>query len=379
MPIRHASRLDSVEISLIRQIHALATPDHVNLGIGEPNLEPDAFLRDMARKAATEGSWRYTANAGNLSLREKLAARLAGNADPASQICITAGTEEALHAIMQAFIDPGDEVLVPDPGFLSYATLARLAGGTVRTYPLDPPEWSVNLDQLRQSISPAAKMIVVNGPSNPTGSFLSPDTLGKIVELARERNLIVVSDEVYQEIFYETRPSSLLGTDERVIVVSGLSKSHSMTGLRLGWMIASPDLMRSLIKTHQYIATCASAFSQTLAELVFDHPQENQAWLETCRSAFRRQRDAALAAIHRELDIPLEAPAGAFYAFVPVPSCDTVRLAMALARHARVLAVPGVAFGPGGEGFLRLSYASTVEEIEEGIHRIGEYLSSVGK
>lgn len=379
MPIRPASRLDSVEISLIRQINALATPDHVNLGIGEPNLEPDTFLREMAHKAATEGSWRYTANAGNLSLREKLAARVGGKADPASQICITAGTEEALHAIMQAFIESGDEVLIPDPGFLSYATLTRLAGGTARTYPLEPPDWSVNLDRLRQSISPATKMIIVNSPSNPTGSSLSPENLGNIIEIAREKNLIVVSDEVYQEIFYERRPSSLLGTDDRVIVVSGLSKSHSMTGLRLGWMIASPDLMRSLVKTHQYIATCASAFSQTLAELIFDHPKEDQAWLEKCRSAFRRQRDAALAAIHGELDIPLEAPAGAFYVFVPVPSCDTVELAMSLAKEARVLAVPGVAFGPGGEGFLRLSYAAIVDQIEEGVRRIGTYLSSRGR
>lgn len=377
--IRPASRLDSVEISLIRQINALATPDHINLGMGEPNLEPDAFLRDMAGKAAREGSWRYTANAGNLSLREKLAARVGGKLDPASQICITAGTEEALHSIMLAFIDPGDEVLIPDPGFLSYATLTRLAGGIPRTYPLEPPNWLLNLQRLRQSISPATKMIIVNCPSNPTGSSLSAETLAEIITIARENNLIVVSDEVYQEIFYERRPSSLLGTDDGVIVVSGLSKSHSMTGLRLGWMMASPDLMKSLVKTHQYIATCASAFSQSLAELILDHPKEDQAWLEKCRTAFRLQRDAALAAIQRELDIPLDAPAGAFYAFVPVPSCDTVGLAMALAKEARVLTIPGVAFGPGGEGFLRLSFAAEVDQIEEGVRRIGAYLSSMGR
>ena len=379
MTIRPASRLDSVEISLIRQINALVTPDHVNLGIGEPNLEPDSFLREMARKAATEGSWRYTANAGNLSLREKLAARLGGKTDPASEICITAGTEEGLHAIMQAFIESGDEVLIPDPGFLSYATLTRLAGGTPRTYPLEPPDWSVNLQRLSESITPATKMIIINCPSNPMGSSLPQEILGQIVEIAREKNLIVVSDEVYGEIFYEQRPASLLGSDDRVIVVGGLSKSHSMTGLRLGWMVASPEIMRSLVKTHQYIATCASAFSQSLAELIFDHPNQDQDWLETCREAFRRQRDAALEAIQRELDFPLTPPAGAFYAFVPVPSCDTVGLAMALAKEARVLAIPGVAFGSGGEGFLRLSFAAEVDQIEEGVRRIGAYLSSMGR
>lgn len=379
MTIRAASRFDSVEISLIRQINALATPAHVNLGIGEPNLEPDSFLREMARKAATEGSWRYTANAGNLSLREKLADRLKGTLDPASQICMVAGTQEALYAIMQAFIGPGDEVLIPDPGFVSYATLTHLAGGTPRGYPLQPPDWSVSLEGLRDSITPATRMIIVNSPSNPTGTSLSAQVGEAIVEIAREKDLLVVSDEVYQEIHYGNRPPSFLGLDERVIVVGGLSKSHSMTGLRLGWMIASPELMRPLIKAHQYIATCASAFSQTLAELIFDHPLEDQAWLQKCRTTFRRQRDTALSAIRSELDIPLDPPTGAFYAFVPVPSCDTVGLAMALARDAQVLAVPGLAFGAGGEGFLRISYAATDEQIEEGVRRIGAYLTARGR
>jgi aspartate/methionine/tyrosine aminotransferase len=367
-----ADRLSGVELSLIRQINALATPLSVNLGIGEPNVEPDALLREMAARAATT-SWHYSANAGALSLRKKLCAGLPF--DPKSEVCVTAGTQEGLFAIFTAFVNPGDEVLVPNPGFLSYATLAKICGASPVTYDLDPPDWQIDVHALRKKITPKTKLIVINSPSNPLGSVADHATLERIAALGP----LIVSDEVYREIWYDAPPASMTGLSDNVILLSGLSKSHAMTGLRLGWILAKDSLMKPIITAHQYIATCASVFSQALAELIFDDRAWNESWLESLRQQFREQRDAAIYAIHHELEIEIPPPAGAFYAFAPVPSCDTISFAKTLATDAAVLVIPGLAFGTQGQGFIRISYAAPLEQITSGIERIGRYLRAQGR
>ncbi|MEA2163122.1 MAG: hypothetical protein QOK37_1249 [Thermoanaerobaculia bacterium] len=363
-----AQRFANIELSLIRQINALATPLSANLGIGEPNVEPDETLRAFAAKAASTGSWHYTANAGTLALRKLVAGESAF--DPRSEVCITAGTEEALFSIIQAFVDPGDEVLVPNPGFLAYGTLARIAGATPVTYDLEPPDWTIDIDALLRRITPKTKLIVVNSPSNPLGSVVDRDTLQRIADAGP----LVVSDEVYREIWYDAQPPSMLGMSGNVIVVGGMSKSHAMTGLRLGWAIAPEGLMKPIVTAHQYIATCASAFSQSLAESILSDDAWNRAWLDRVRAQFRAQRESALFSIARELEVTIPAPAGAFYAFVPVPSCDTVTFARTLATDAAVLVIPGIAFGSMGEGFVRISYAASLDDIGTGIERIGRWL-----
>jgi aspartate/methionine/tyrosine aminotransferase len=367
-PPRVAQRLANIELSLIRQINALATPLSVNLGIGEPNVEPDETLRAFAIRAAATGSWHYTPNPGTLALRKLIAGE--NGFDPKSEVCVTAGTEEALFSIMQAFVDPGDEVLVPNPGFLAYATLARIAGATPVTYEIDPPDWRVDADALLARITPKTKLIVVNSPSNPLGSVVDKETLRRIANAGP----LVVSDEVYREIWYETPATSMLAMSDNVIVVGGMSKSHAMTGLRLGWILAAEALMKPIVTAHQYIATCASAFSQTLAESILSDDTWNREWLERIRAQFRAQRESALFSIARELDVTIPAPAGAFYAFVPVPSCDTEMFARTLATDAAVLVIPGIAFGSMGEGFIRISYAALIDEIGTGIERIGRWL-----
>ena len=368
--LKPARRLEGIEISLIRQINALATPLSVNLGIGEPNLEPDETLREMARRAATT-SWRYSPNAGALSLRKRLGE--AFGVDPKSDICVTAGTEEGLYAIFQAFVDEGDEVLVPDPGFLSYATLARLAGATVRTYELEPPSWTLDVPALK--ITKKTKLIVVNSPSNPLGAVVDEAALDAIAQTG----CLVVADEVYREIWYEAPPPSMLGRGENVLVVGGMSKSHSMTGLRLGWILGSQALMAPIVTAHQYIATCASVFTQALTEAIFSDADWNAGWLERVRAQFRTQREAALYAIAHELEAELVPPAGAFYAFAPVPFCGTTEFAKALATDAAVLVIPGAAFGKKGEGFVRISFAASVDAIGSGIERIGRYLRGAAR
>jgi aspartate/methionine/tyrosine aminotransferase len=366
-----AERLKDIELSLIRQINALATPYSVNLGIGEPNVEPDDHLREMARRAATT-SWHYSPNAGSMSLRKKLCERTPF--DPKSEVCVTAGTQEALFAIFTAFVNPDDEVLVPNPGFLAYATLARICGGSPVTYDLDPPDWRIDVDALEKKITAKTKLIVVNSPSNPLGSVMDGDTLRRIAALG----VLVVSDEIYREIWYDAPPATMLGSGDNVITLGGLSKSHGMTGLRLGWIFAKADLMKPIITAHQYIATCASVFSQCLAEMILDDPAWNAGWLEGVRSQFRAQREAALYAIEHELHSEVAPPAGAFYAFAAVPSCDTISLAKTLATDAAVLVIPGLAFGTRGQGFIRISYAAPIDQITAGIERIGRWLRASG-
>ena len=366
-----ADRLRDIELSLIRQINALATPYSVNLGIGEPNVAPDARLRELAQRAATT-PWQYSPNAGHLSLRRKIAEGT--GYDPRSEVCVTAGTQEGLFAVFTAYVNPGDEVLVPDPGFLSYAVLAKMCGATAVSYKLEPPDWAIDLDALAKRITPKTKLIVVNTPSNPLGSAIDRDTLERIVSLGP----LVVSDEVYREIWYDAPPASMTDLADNVIVLNGLSKSHAMTGLRLGWILATESILKPVITAHQYVATCASVFSQALAELIFDDREWNASWLESVREQFRDQRDAALYAIRHELEIEIPPPAGAFYAFAAVPSCDTITFAKTLATDAAVLVIPGLAFGTQGQGFIRISYAAPLDQITSGIERIGRYLRAQG-
>ena len=374
--MRPASRLDGIELSLIRQINALATPLSVNLGIGEPNLRPDETLRQMARRAA-EAPWRYSPNAGLLTLRKKLARGTPF--DPAAEVCVTAGVQEALFAVFQAWVEKGDEVLIPNPGFLSYATMARIAGATTVTYDLEPPSWEINVDALERKITKKTKLIVVNSPSNPLGAVVDELRLRAIAALADSHECLVVFDEIYREIWYERQPPSMVGMSPNVIVTSGMSKSHGMTGLRIGWLLGTAALLEPVIAAHQYIATCASVFSQTLTEFIFEAEEWNASWLAGVREQFARQREAALHAIERELGATIAPPEGAFYAFVPVPTCDTEFFARTLATDAAVLVIPGVAFGPAGEGFVRISFAAEPDQIGTGIERIGRWLAAAGR
>ncbi len=374
--MKPAGRLADIEISLIRQINALATPLSVNLGIGEPNLEPDQTLRELAREAS-RGPWGYSPNAGFLSLRSLIAAGT--RFDPKTEVCVTAGTQEGLYALFQAYVERGDEVLIPNPGFVAYETLARICGAAPVTYDLEPPEWRIDAAAVAAKITARTKLIVVNTPSNPLGAVAEEEALRRLARLADERGCLVVSDEVYREIWYERQPASMLGMGENVVLTNGMSKSHGMTGLRIGWLIARDEIMRPVIKAHQYIATCASVFSQRLAELVLKNGEWNRDWLGRAREQFTRQREAAMHAIAHELGATLPPPAGAFYAFVPVPLCDTAGFAKALATEAAVLVIPGIAFGSAGEGFVRISFAAPIDGIATGIERIGRYLTAGGR
>ena len=374
--MKSASRLDQIELSLIRQIHALATPLSLNLGLGEPNIAPDETLREMAGRAA-RGSWAYSPNAGTLSLRRRVCEGTPY--DPATECCITTGTQEGFFALFTAWVEPGDEVLIPNPGFVIYKPLTLMTGGTPVYYPIEPPEWKLDASAVISRMTKKTKLIVVNSPSNPLGAVAGEETLREIAEAARERGCLVVSDEVYREIWYERKPPTMAGMGPNVVIANGMSKSHAMTGLRLGWLQAPAPVMEPILRSHQYITTCASVFSQSLAEMILEAKEWNAGWLASLRSAFGAQREAALYAIRNELGTEIAPPAGAFYTFVPVPSCDTLGFTKALATEAGVLIVPGTAFGSAGEGFVRISYAAAPEQVATGIERIGRWLNEKGR
>src|SRR5688572_16831768 len=308
--MKPADRFDAIEISLIRQINALARPGSINLAIGEPNVEPDEHFRELARKAAGEGSWHYTPNPGTLSLRQRIVQHERLELDPATEICVTAGTQEGLYAVTQAFLNPGDEVLVPDPGFLAYPVLARLAGATPLPYRLDHESWNIDFEDLERQITAKTRAIIINSPSNPTGGVEPESSIERLTRIADDRDLLLISDEVYREIHFGTAGTSFAGRGRNVIVANGMSKSHAMTGLRLGWLMGRRELMQPIVKAHQYVATCASSFSQLLGELVLSDQKWNQQWLNVVREKFRTQREVAISAIEQHLGARIPPPSG---------------------------------------------------------------------
>lgn len=359
--------MKDISLSAIRRIMALRTPETIDLGLGELNLAPAAWMTGRAAAIASRGEWKYTPNAGLPELRDAVA-EYAGAASEA-QVCITAGAQEGLFAAVQAWVGPGDEVLVPDPGFLGYPTVVRMAGGTPKSYRLVPGQWGVDIEHLTSRITERTRMVILNTPSNPTGGVLRQNELELVLEIAQRHGMLVMIDEVYRELVLEGELPRLAPSHPRVIVIGGMSKSHAMTGLRLGWVCAGESLLDPVIVAHQYIATCASVFSQQLA-LEFLRAPENDGWLEHVRENLRSRREAAAAAWAEHVSTPVLEPAGAFYLFAPVPTCATEAFAMSLAREEKVLAIPGSAFGSEGEGWIRVSFAAEPAAIEQGIARI---------
>lgn len=366
-----ATRFSDVRVSAIRRIAALRRDTSIDLGLGEPDIEPPEWIREEAARVARESSWRYSPNAGDPHVRDVIARYVL--ASEGSSVCVTAGAEEALYAILQAWVGPGDQVLVPDPGFLAYPTLVRLAGGDAVSYQMEPATWQIDFDHFSAKIHERTKMVILNSPSNPTGAVLAAEDLDRLASVAEERSLLIVMDEVYDQIWYEGRPPGF-PQSKNLIRVGGMSKSHAMTGLRLGWVTAPEELLAPIIVAHQYIATCASVFAQQLAAAVLARHDENQLWLGQVRQHFGVRRDAAMDAWEASIGTPVHPPAGAFYLFAPVPSCATEAFALQLAQEDEVLVVPGSAFGAGGEGWLRISYAADPSALREGIGRIGARL-----
>jgi aspartate aminotransferase len=373
-----ARRLRGIQKSMIRQVFDRARPGSVNLGLGEPDLPtPDVIRREAARVVVEEQNG-YTSHAGLPALRERVASDYPQMNLTADAVVVTTGSQEALYLALMTLVDEGDEVLLPDPGFVAYPTIVRMAGGTPKFYRLPARgRFAFDAEEFRRALSPRTRVVVCISPSNPTGRVLSPADLRAMGEAVRDSRAYVVSDEIYRELYYaDERPASASEfCPERTIVISGLSKSMSMTGWRLGWLCGDLAVVRAALVLHGYVTTCASAVSQKAALAAWT--DEAAAARAAFRQTFRARRDHLLELLSTELNLRAVAPDGAFYTMVDVSRFgDSMRVAEALLEGG-VVTVPGAAFGAEGEGYLRVSFCADLPVITEGVRRMKKALKAV--
>ena len=363
-------RLQGIEKSVIRQVFDRALPGSINLGLGEPDLPTPDLIRRAAVKVILEEQNGYTQHAGLKTLREQIAASYPHLDKNPDRVIVTAGSQEALYLALLTLIDEGDEVLLPNPGFVAYPTIVRMAGGTAKFYRL-PREngFAFDAEDFRRALSPRTKVVVCISPSNPTGRTLSRDDLIAIADTVRDHGAYLISDEIYRELFYTPEPpDSASSFFERTIVISGLSKSMSMTGWRLGWIGGDEAAIKAMLVLHGYVTTCASTVSQKASLVAWS--DEAEAARARFRETFRARRDHLLKLIESELKLRAVTPEGAFYTMLDVSEFGpSMRVAEALLEQ-RVITVPGAAFGSESEGFLRVSFCADHETLAEGVQRI---------
>ena len=368
-----SSRVERISISGIREVFEAAGEDAINLGLGQPDFPTPEHARAAAIDAIESGETdAYTSNKGTQSLREAIAAKHDRDnefdVDPANVIA-TAGGSEALHIAIEAHVDSGEEVVYPDPGFVSYEALTHLAGGD--PVPVELREdLTMAPEAVEDAITDDTALFVVNSPANPTGAVQSEADMRAFAEIADEHDVLCLSDEVYEPFVFDGEHHSPADfTDSgNVAVVNACSKSYSMTGWRLGWITASHERIERMLRVHQYAQACAAAPSQYAAEAALSGPQDR---VEEMRSAFETRRDVVLEGLESMgLDVPT--PKGAFYAMPRVPEGWVEEVI-----DRGVVVVPGEAFGAGGAGHARISYATDVETLKEALETMREATAAV--
>lgn len=369
------ARLRGIQKSVIRQVFDRARPGSINLGLGEPDLPtPDVVRREAARVVLEEQNG-YTSHAGLASLRARVAGDYAHLGLDPEQVVVTAGSQEALYLALMTLVDEGDEVLIPDPGFVAYPTVVRMAGGTPRFYRMPAArDFAFDVEEFRRQLTPRTKVVVCVSPSNPTGRVLSRAELAALAGALEDTGVYVLSDEIYRDLYFTGEPPASVSEfrAERAVVIGGLSKSMSMTGWRLGWLCGDPEVVRSALVLHGYTTTCASTVSQKAALAAWT--VEAEAARAETRRTFRGRRDHLLRLLSSELSLRAVEPEGAFYTMVDVSAHgDSMAVAERLLEHG-VITVPGLAFGAEGEGYLRVSFCADLPVIEEGVRRMKEAL-----
>jgi aspartate aminotransferase len=363
--MRFASCTNEIEISGIRKCWEGVGPDAINLGMGQPDFDTPNHIKDAAITAIQKGFTGYTPNCGFPELRSAIAEKFQKENNIAcspDEIMVTSGASEALFLAIAGLVDKGDEVLIGDPSFLSYKALIQLVGGKAIGVPLNK---SLNLspEALNDRITPKTKAIILNSPANPTGAVQVKDEIKAIAALADEKDLVIISDEVYEHFVYEGEHVSPGQFSENVITINAVSKTYAMTGWRVGYLIAKGCALEQLLKIHQYVQACACSVSQKAAYQAITGPQECVAQM---RDEFRRRRDILVDGL-RKLGIDMPVPHGAFYLFPNVGDGDEIAARLA---KAGVIVVPGSAFGQNGKQYIRISYAASQTILEETLHRM---------
>lgn len=366
---------------LTRFFDILATMDDVlSLGIGEPDMPTPAPICDAAIAAIRQGKTGYTSNAGIQELREEIAAylerRYGLTYDPDTEILVTVGVSEALLAVMLALLDPGDEVLVPEPCFVAYDPCVRLAGGTPIAVETHPEEgFQVLVPRLAAAITPSTRAVLMGYPSNPTGAILERPRAEEAARLIAERDLILISDEIYDRFVYgveHTCLAALPGMRARTVLLGGFSKSYAMTGWRVGYACGPREIIAAMHKVHQYAIMSAPTLGQVaaLGALTCDGDPA-----EAITREFSARRDILVSGL-RDIGLPCVEPRGAIYAFPSIAHLGLSSEAFAerLLREEKVAVVPGNAFGPSGEGHVRIAYTVSSAMLEEALERLDRFV-----
>lgn len=376
---RHVAALPPSGIRRFFEL-VLATEGVVSLGVGEPDFQTPWTIREQAIFELERGRTTYTSNYGLRELRLELANWLARryelSYDPDTEILITVGGSEAIDIALRAILEPDDEVIVVEPCYVSYAPTVILAGGMPRFVATSPDSrFRLDFDRLREAVTPRTKAIIINYPNNPTGATLRRDDLEQLVQFAVAHDLLILSDEIYAELTYEGRHvaiASLDGAKDRTLLISGFSKAFAMTGWRLGYLCGPTDLIAAMVKIHQYTILCAPTISQYAG---LEALRNGDADIEAMREEYRLRRNFIVKAFN-DLGLTTLMPEGAFYAFADVRSTGMTseEFCTELLRAQRVAVVPGTAFGPSGEGFVRASYAASFERLERAVEGIARFL-----
>ena len=365
----------------IRKFFDLAAemPECISLGVGEPDFQTPWDIRDAAIHSLEIGRTKYTANAGLRELREAIAEYMERKYSlryPADDVIVTVGGSEAIDLAIRALIEPGDEVIIPEPCYVSYDPITTLTGGVPVGVPcLEENEFRITAKQIKEAITPKTKILVLGFPNNPTGAVLRHQDLEEIAEVLRDTKITVLSDEIYAELVYGIRHESIAafnGMKERTVVVGGFSKTFSMTGWRLGYAAGPSTLIKAMLKIHQSCIMAAPTTSQYAAITALRDCDDD---VEEMRKQYDLRRQYCVRKLN-EMGLKTFEPRGAFYVFPNITSSgmSSEEFCEKLLHEKHVAIVPGTAFGAAGEGFARISYAYSIDHLREALKRIGEFL-----
>lgn len=346
--------------------------------IGRPDFDTPIHIKEAAKKALDDGKIAYTSNWGILELREAIAAKMSRDndlhPDPTTEVAVMVGAIEAVLSGMMSTLNPGDEILIPDPAWPQYFYCAQIAEAQPVSVPLrEEHGFQLDPEGVRSRITPRTRMLVINTPHNPTGAVLDLETLEELAEIVNEHDLLVLSDEIYEKLIYDDVEhhsiASLPGMWQRTLTVNGFSKAYAMTGWRLGYLVGPQPLIDAAVRVHQFMTTCANSFAQygALAAL-----RESQECVREMVTEFDRRRQFIINRIETMDGLSCTRPQGAFYVFPSIkgPGLPSNAFVEYLLDEAHVATVPGSTFGTQGEGHIRIAYSTSYEEIEEGLERI---------
>ncbi len=389
--IQLADRMKSIPFSGIRTVfEEVARRERmgekiIRLNIGEPDFDTPKHIKDEAKNALDAGKTQYSSNAGIPELREAIAQKLKEDNglsyDPATEIIVTVGGNEAVLITMLGLLNPGDEVLIPDPCWLNYYYCVQMAGAVPISVPArEKYAFIPHIDDFRSRITPRTRMIIINTPNNPTGAVYEAGALKELARLAREKNLFVLSDEIYEKMVYDgsrhVSIGSFPGMKEHVITVNGFSKNYSMTGWRLGFAAADRQVISALIRIHQYATICATTFAQWGAVAGLRGPQTE---VNHMIEEFDRRRNLVCTCLQEMSGVHVVKPLGAFYIFPNIKETgkNPMELTQYLIEEAKIAVVPGTVFGEFGNEFIRISYANSYENLEVAMERMKGALEKI--